>query len=160
MIKQTKLIVAICLYFICFSVVCFVLMKMWEKISTSHYRINMTFDNGVIENFEFSTVNSTNTTDMTVAKCENKSLNEQHKTGDIEQEPWNTMCSNAEKNNNDEDGKTFYKKYRPYQIYDDTQILGSNYMTYNENPNPHNLGFQLYDKDDVQGIPVGTNYAF
>lgn len=90
-------------------------------------------------------------------KCENKSLNDMHKTGEIEKKPWETSCKTL---TSDEEGEEkFYKKFKPYQMYNDSEILGANYMTYNSNPNPFHLDFTLYDKDAPATAPVGVNYA-
>ena len=85
-------------------------------------------------------------------RCENNSLNEQHKTGNVEKQPWATSCDTAMSSDEGED--KFYKKYKPIEIFGASfdldnsgryGILGANYTSYNNNPNPINLDYPLYD---------------
>lgn len=81
-----------------------------------------------------------------------------HETGKIAKPPNQTMC-HAETQDEIKQ-EEYFKKYAPYQQIDTGQyVYGSNYMTYNENPNPYNLDYKLYDKDEVNKQPVGVNYV-
>ena len=90
--------------------------------------------------------------------CPNSSLNEMHKTGSIEKQPFQTSCKTETA---DEAGaEKFYQKFKPYVSYDqENGIQGANYFMYNNNPNPYKLDFTLYDKDAPANTPVGVNYV-
>jgi hypothetical protein len=94
-----------------------------------------------------------------IDKCENKSLNEIHKTGDEIIKPSQIM-GDAKTQDEIGEGK-YYKKFNPPKMYEQLPgVLGSNYMNFNDNPDPYHLDFTLYDKDAPQNNPVGVNYQF
>lgn len=117
------------------------------------------FDNikHIQENFTTSELESTLDSMRMTHTCNNKSLNQLHNVGKLEQKPFNINCYREQNS-----GINFYKKYKPYdQIYtaDNIQsVQGSNYMNFQKNPNPYVLGYKLYDKNEVVGLPVGFNY--
>jgi len=106
----------------------------------------------VLENKENEKLKVTN-------KCENKSLNEIHKTGDEIIKPSQIM---GEAKTQEEIGEgKYYKKFTPPKMYEQLPgVLGANYMNFNDNPDPYHLDFTLYDKDAPQNNPVGVNYKF
>jgi hypothetical protein len=115
------------------------------------------------ENFTISELDTKNKLETTLdamrmtQTCNNKSLNQLHDVGKLEQKPFQIDCYREQNS-----GVNFYKKYKPYdQIYtaDNIQnVQGSNYMNFQKNPNPYVLGYKLYDKNEVVGLPVGFNY--
>lgn len=91
--------------------------------------------------------------------CENKSLNEMHKTGDEEIKKSKIMGD--AKTQEEIGNEKYYKKFTPPKMYEQLPgVLGANYMNFNENPDPYHLDFTLYDKDAPKKDPVGVNYHF
>lgn len=90
--------------------------------------------------------------------CENDSVNYRFKEGKRDLQPHNISCSLETQGENDPQKyyKDKFKYLRP--IMEPADILGSNYMNYNDNPNPYNIGDPLYDKTTIGKMPVGVNY--
>lgn len=160
----TKIAAIVLLCSVCFGIFCMVILRFVSKYLVLQHNIHVTVDGKnkkMTEDFSITTgvdvpVENDPTLKLT-DKCENKSLNKMHKTGEIEKKPWETLCKTS--TSDEEGGEKFYKKFKPYQMYDDNEILGANYMTYNSSPNPYHLDFSLYDKDAPASTPVGVNYA-
>lgn len=162
-----KLIIVILLCFVMMMIFSILSVKMLSKYLILQHNVNITVDdkNKVKEITEhFTMVNgmplpATNDVNLKVTeRCANKSLNEAHKTGEIEKKPWNTLCET--KTQEEEGGEKYFKTYKPPKMYmDEPGVLGSNYMMYNGNPNPYHLDFTLYDKDAPNNVPVGVNFV-
>lgn len=160
----TKIAAIVLICFVCLGILCIVVLKLVSKYLVIQHNIHVTIDGKnkkVAEDFTIVTgydVPVGNDPALKVTnKCENKSLNDMHKTGEIVKKPWETSCKTS---TSDEEGEEkFYKKFKPYQMYNDSEILGANYFMYNNAPNPYKLDFTLYDKDAPTIAPVGTNYV-
>jgi hypothetical protein len=103
----------------------------------------------------------TDTDYRVITKCQNKSLNDRYKMGDIEKQPFQIACVSE-----DVRGRDFYKKYAPktnmYTGEITQEAIGSNYMEFETYSDPNKLDFMLYDKnetskDDVD-FPKSVNY--
>lgn len=127
-----------------------------------HHHVTLSIDNAQIqkhnekhnENFEIVSdiSNQSNNESLKMTnKCSNASLNELHKSGNMstQDNPFQILCKNS---SHDKMGI-----YKP-PMYDDynNNILGSNYMSFNTNPNPYHLDYPLYSSDE-NNIPVGVN---
>lgn len=90
--------------------------------------------------------------------CHNESINYKFSEGKEGKKPYSTSCSLTTMTS--ENPETYFKdKFKiPRLIMEPKDIMGFNYMNYNDNPNPYNIGNPLYDKNKPSNVPVGMNY--
>lgn len=102
----------------------------------------------------------------------NVSLNERNATGaDVKKAYANMLKQETYDIESNDPSQYFHSKHKPMPAVSSNslpagkngvsneeypEILGANYMVYNENPSPYNLDFPLYDKNKPERV-VGVN---